>query len=628
LTENKQKIQQLESKLDESQKQVLLLATENKQKIQQLESLLDESQKQVLAFASDPSHLKLHEIINSRAWKTVILLRRFRYLLLPVNSVQERFAKYLFNRSKFIIGKINVSKLIVRKAVKFYNNYGMISAIKESKKRLKNNKTNTEIYASLLKNFPEKFSSLSESNQNSKFILEKLNISAASALEKIINRLDIPCEPAKILSAIRKYFGKDRYFRFIEKLFFFEQLILNVTEKQIFPLVEASKLPEEISYKRRRRILFITSMFPSSYHGGGNRVLNFIKNLSESNEIYLCSSFILNEDESALKEIEPYCRSVYMIPHWQFGGNHEEIHRWLDGKEIDVVHYEWPQSLENYDKAFGRYHIFTYMEAVSLRLIIDLKLLNPLSVDWIDKFVMLVSSLCIELADTTPLDARIAVTMKDGEFFKGIFPYQEYSVLNHGLSFDEFTLDDVEPEPNTLVFVGNYKHYPNADAMEYFFKYIWDDILKEIPDVKIYLVGINPTEHMKSLADNKRIIVTGKVFDVRPYIQKAMVCIAPLITGAGLRGKVIEYAALRRCFVATSIATTDLVFRDGIDYLCADNEKDFSKNVVKLLKNDSLRKKMSQNVFKSARESYDTQHLTGFLTRLYNRMEKVSIVKN
>ena len=51
-----------------------------------------------------------------------------------------------------------------------------------------------------------------------------------------------------------------------------------------------------------------------------------------------------------------------------------------------------------------------------------------------------------------------------------------------------------------------------------------------------------------------------------------------------MRGKVIDYAALRRTFVATSIATTDLVFRDGVDYFCADLAQEFIRNVVSLLK--------------------------------------------
>jgi glycosyltransferase involved in cell wall biosynthesis len=127
---------------------------------------------------------------------------------------------------------------------------------------------------------------------------------------------------------------------------------------------------------------------------------------------------------------------------------------------------------------------------------------------------------------------------------------------------------------------------------------------------------------MMDLADGKRIIVTGNVPDVRPYIQRASVCIAPLLKGAGLRGKVIEYAALRRPFVATSIATTDLVFKDGADYLCADTAAEFIQKAAALLKDSKMAKEMAANAFETAQQNYDTRRLANFLCRLYQYLEK------
>ena len=94
--------------------------------------------------------------------------------------------------------------------------------------------------------------------------------------------------------------------------------------------------------------------------------------LSESNDIYLSACFIPEDDEAALRAITPYCGPIEKNPLWRFGGNQAEIRAWLNGMTMDVVHYEWPRSLENYDSSYGSYHIFTYMEAVSLRLLIDL----------------------------------------------------------------------------------------------------------------------------------------------------------------------------------------------------------------------------------------------------------------
>ena len=291
---------------------------------------------------------------------------------------------------------------------------------------------------------------------------------------------------------------------------------------------------------------------------------------------------------------------------------------------MDVVHYEWPRSIENYHKDFGRLHIFTYMEAVSLRLLIDMERTELFSTPWVEKLAELISALRLELVDTAALNARIAVTTKDGDFFREIYPYQLYAVLNHGITFDSFVLNDIEPEDHTLIFVGNFQHYPNAEALEFFFEKIWVNIRKEIPDVRIYVVGTNPTEDLLRRSDGEHIIVTDTVADVRPYIQKASICIAPLISGAGLRGKVIEYAALHRPFVATSIASTDLVFKDGVDYFCADTALEFSDKIITLLKDPQLARKMADTAYVTASQNYDNKRLTGFLLSLYEYLESGS----
>ena len=448
------------------------------------------------------------------------------------------------------------------------------------------------------------------------------------ALQSLLIRLNISsCTANEIIFALS---GHSEYGNYIET----RQVMANIVEvetflstpknKVVYSTVYASQLPEVLPHTERKNILFITSEFPDPLHGGGNRVLNFIKALSRDNDVYLCTAFHQPYHEVNLPLLEKCCRSILKIPYGNYGGNQDEIREWLHGLPMDIVHYEWLFSLKNYAPDFGKYQIFTYMEAVSLRLLMDMESLEKLSKEWLDKFEQLSNALLFEFVLAAPLDTRVAVTSKDAEFFKKLFPFQEYAVLNHGLNFENFALQDVEPEPHTLVFVGNYKHYPNADAMLFFFDKVWEDIRSEIPDAHIYVVGTTPPGDILQIADGKNIFVTDAVPDVRPYIQKASVCIAPLISGAGLRGKVIEYAALKRTFVATSIATTDLSFKDGVDYFCADQPAEFSQRIIQLLKDPELARQMADRAYHTARENYGTERLTGYLLSLYQYLENRS----
>lgn len=454
-----------------------------------------------------------------------------------------------------------------------------------------------------------------------RFRRARIDPSSKASLSMVLEHMHITTASDSIISTSIEVIGYERTARMLENIARFEKFLGSLDGRRAYPLIHASSLPPASEKPYRRNILFITAEFPSPHHGGGNRVLNFIKVLSESNDIYLCTAYSAAEHEHNFSLIEPYCRRILTLPYGRFEGNQTRIRNWVGSTKIDVVHYEWPRSLENYDAELGRLQIFTYMEAVSLRLLMDMERIPPLSDAWIEKMEQLAYALLLEVVQASAMHARIAVTTKDAKFFEKIYPFQEYAILNHGLGFDEFSLPEVKSEPNTLVFVGNYLHYPNAEALDFFFNEIWGVICREVPDVKIYLVGTNPTEQMLRMADNRQIIVTGMVDDVREYIQKASVCIAPLISGAGLRGKVIEYAALRRPFVATSIASTDLAFRDGVDYFCADTAAEFSEKVIKLLKDENFACQMAARAYETARQNYDNHRLTGFLLSIYDYLE-------
>lgn len=449
----------------------------------------------------------------------------------------------------------------------------------------------------------------------------KLDSSTRISLQNILSHLSISLESEQLLTALINMLGQERTSRIMANIVEVEKFIFTKNNGEVYPIIHASQLPIPLPQTRKRNILFITSEFPNPHHGGGNRVLNFIKTLSAGNNIYLCTAFFTNEHEHILPSLASYCREILKIPFGRFGGNQDEIRNWLGATTIDIVHYEWQRSLENYAADFGRTQIFTFMEAVSLRLLMDMERLPPLSAIWLEKLEELAYALWLEFVQASKVDARIAVTKKDAKYFSNLYPFQEYAVLNHGLDFDEFTLPDIEAEPYTLIFVGNYLHYPNADALEFFFNEIWENIRMEIPDIRIYVVGANPPDNLLRRSDGKQIIITGTVADVRPYIQKASVCIAPLISGAGLRGKVIEYAALHRPFVATSIASTDLVFKDGIDYFCADTPLEFSDKIITLLKDPQLARRMAEAAYVTARQNYDNQLLTRYLLSLYEHWE-------
>jgi len=386
-------------------------------------------------------------------------------------------------------------------------------------------------------------------------------------------------------------------------------------------IINTRNLHGSLGEDKHRRILFITSNFPRTDHGGGNRIHHFIKYLSENNDVFLCTRYEPEYDISELEKVTPYCKKILTISSKDFPHSQEEIKKWINGVDIDIVHYEFPESVINFSKDYGRYSIFTNMEVTSLRLLIDLEKTPALSKTWCEKLCEMIKALRIELVDTEKVDEIITVTKNDADFLRRFDARRTYAVVNTGVAFDDPPLPVIKSEPNSLVFVGNYQHYPNVDGVEFFFNEVWDLIKEEIPEVRTYLVGPRLNDRVTRFVDGKQIIATGGVPDIRPYILRAAVGIAPLVTGAGIRGKVIDYAASRRTFVATSIAVKDLLFQDGVDFFLADTAQEFAQRIITLLRDNELRHKMSTSAYNNARKHYDSRYLTECLVRFYTYIE-------
>ena len=205
-----------------------------------------------------------------------------------------------------------------------------------------------------------------------------IDLAAQIVLQSCLDRLEIPLKSNEVLTHLKTALRGDKYSIMLQNIFTFEQFISAQRDNNtIYPLVQASKLPEITDKYAEDASSLSLQCFPILIMGA-ETVFIPIKILSQNNEIYLSTCFNPDEDAYELKKLEPYCHSIQTIPYWQFGGNQTEIRTWLRGIQMDIVHYEWPCSLENYDPSFGQIQIFTYMEALSLRLLMDMKRVEPI----------------------------------------------------------------------------------------------------------------------------------------------------------------------------------------------------------------------------------------------------------
>jgi len=180
------------------------------------------------------------------------------------------------------------------------------------------------------------------------------------------------------------------------------------------------------------------------------------------------------------------------------------------------------------------------------------------------------------------------------------------SVINNGVDTNYFKRNSYPVSKNALVYTGEIGWYPNEDAIMYFVKDIFPLIKKSEPEVKFWIVGNNPSSKIKKLAEkDKSIIVTGFVDDVREFMGKASVYVAPLRIGSGTRLKILEALSMEKPVISTSIGCEGLDVEGDKHLLIKDNPEEFARAVSSLLKNEGLCASLGQNGRRLAQERYD-----------------------
>jgi glycosyltransferase involved in cell wall biosynthesis len=137
-----------------------------------------------------------------------------------------------------------------------------------------------------------------------------------------------------------------------------------------------------------------------------------------------------------------------------------------------------------------------------------------------------------------------------------------------------------------VVFTGNLRYAPNADAALHLATQIFPLVHKAVPNAELLLVGRDPLPELREAAQRcEGITVTGFVDDVRPYLERAALFAAPLRFGAGIQNKVLEALAMELPVVASRVAAEGLHTVDGQrpPVEIASQPNDFVRAIVTLL---------------------------------------------
>jgi sugar transferase (PEP-CTERM/EpsH1 system associated) len=159
------------------------------------------------------------------------------------------------------------------------------------------------------------------------------------------------------------------------------------------------------------------------------------------------------------------------------------------------------------------------------------------------------------------------------------------------------------PEPHSMVFTGSMDWIPNEDAVRFYVQEILPRIRQALPDATLVVVGRNPSPALLALAARvPGVTVTGRVEDVRPYMERAALYVVPLRIGGGTRLKIFEAMAMGLPVVSTRVGAEGLPVTDGQDIELADSPAQFAAAAVQLLTDQARARTLGGVAARTVRE--------------------------
>ncbi len=191
-----------------------------------------------------------------------------------------------------------------------------------------------------------------------------------------------------------------------------------------------------------------------------------------------------------------------------------------------------------------------------------------------------------EASTLRAFDTVIAVSERDGRFFREHYGIRHVDLIPTGVDLDFFTF--APPADNdTVVFIGSMDWPANVDGVEFLLERAWPLVLQQRPRARMLVVGRAPPPGLVGRAHDHGFdwTFTGFVDDVRPFVHGAAVSVIPLRVGGGTRLKVYEAMAMGCPVVSTAIGVEGLPVVDRDHYRHADSDQELAAAIVGMLAN-------------------------------------------
>jgi hypothetical protein len=365
------------------------------------------------------------------------------------------------------------------------------------------------------------------------------------------------------------------------------------------------------------RILYITPSFQHPTVRGPHRHYYFIRELSRRHEITLLTLTRHPIDHAAWAEMKSYTRDLIAFD--VNGGSHSHFADSLgklpivgDSLKAQAVLRNGVREMKDTFRKLAKsqpfdvvlFHgksvfpviadyddlplVVDFCDATSMRIRTEMQYANPVRRAWLLWRLQQVRRTESQLIHKTPYLGF--VSLRDRTATAGAQPKSK--IIPIGVDCPYWKRTKAAYDNHTIILTGVMDYGPNHDAGMFLIEKVMPLLRKKCPKVGLFLVGRAPRAELVAKAKAEPgVTVTGAVDDLRPYLERAAVFVAPLRYASGTQNKLLEAMAMEVPVVTTTLSADGLYVEDGGEppILKADSESDFVNQIMTLFENNQLR---------------------------------------
>jgi glycosyltransferase involved in cell wall biosynthesis len=207
----------------------------------------------------------------------------------------------------------------------------------------------------------------------------------------------------------------------------------------------------------------------------------------------------------------------------------------------------------------------------------------------------------------------VVVSEQDKAALNELNPDLRIAVIPNGVDTDFFSDDAAEAVSNRMVFTGHMGYPPNIVAADFLARQLLPRVRAIVPDAHLVIVGRNPTREVAALARLDGVEVTGEVPDVRPWLRSASVFVCPMLSGTGIKNKLLEAMACALPCVVTPLALQGFQVTAGEHVLIGETANELGAHVLAVMSDRSA----AQSLGRAAREYVCRWHSWDSVARAY-----------